>query len=93
MANGNVAGTILPDKLDKLKVKGLQFRGEVLKDHEISSRASRLYHLRYPMALLIPGQIWAVRVLSIKYTDSAMRFGKKLLWEAGSPAGLPESYI
>jgi uncharacterized protein len=83
MENGNVAGTILPDKLDKLKVKGLQFKGEVLsRGHEYSIRSSKLYHRKFPMALVIPGEIWTIRLSSVKFTDSTLGFGKKLHWEA-----------
>lgn len=91
--NGKVAGTILPDKLDKLKVKGLQFRGEVLlKDHRFSERSSKLYHRHYPMALIIPGEIWTIRLSSIKFTDSTLGIGKKLHWEAGNPVALSETF-
>lgn len=93
MKNGKVAGTILPDKLDKLKVKGLQFRGEVLlKDHRFSARSSKMYHRHYPMALIIQGEIWTIRLSSIKFTDSTLGIGKKLHWEAGNPVALSETF-
>jgi hypothetical protein len=90
IANGNVAGTILPDKLDKLKVKGLQFKGEVfLNGQQFTSRSAQLYHRHFPMALVIPGEIWTIKLSCIKFTDSTLGFGRKLHWEAEKPVELP----
>ena len=50
--NPVIAGTILPDSLNKLKIKGVQLKGEV----------------------------FTIRLDSIKMTDSARIFGKKIFW-------------
>jgi uncharacterized protein YhbP (UPF0306 family) len=81
-ANPNIAGTILPDKLNVLHVKGIQFVGVVLSpDHVLTENASSHYHKKYPFALAMPGEIWTVQVNYIKITDSKLGFGKKIVWQ------------
>lgn len=80
--NQNTAGTILPDKLNFLAIKGIQFEGEVLgPKHPEAKNASSHYHKKHPMALAMPGDIWSIRLNRIKFTDNSLGFGKKLLWE------------
>lgn len=82
LANANVAGTILPNKLNKLQVMGVQFEGIVLHtDDPIVQVASIAYHKKYPMALAVPGSVWVIQLNHIKYTNNALGFGKKLHWE------------
>jgi len=77
-----VAGTVLPDKLNKLTVKGIQFEGVLLdKEHPLAGNASALYHQANPLALAVPGDIWTIQIDSIKMTDSTLGFGKKITWE------------
>ncbi|MDP1843843.1 MAG: hypothetical protein Q8K64_10515 [Sediminibacterium sp.] len=81
LAKSNIAGTILPDKLNKLKVKGVQFEGIVLDNaNPMVKRASIAYHKKYPMALAVPGNVWVIQLNHIKYTNNALGFGKKLHW-------------
>jgi len=81
LANPNLAGTILPDKLQLLVVKGLQFRGVLLpQQDELAKDASRHYHIKFPFALAIPGELWAIQLTDIKMTDSTKGFGKKINW-------------
>lgn len=80
--NGNVAGTINPDKLNTLAIKGIQFSGILLdKDDEGASQASTAYHMEYPFALAMQGEVWTIQLLSIKFTDNTLGFGKKITWE------------
>ncbi len=76
--NPSVAGTVNPDKLNRLAIKGIQFRG--VMDGEYDD-ASRIYHKRYPFALAMKGEIWTVRLTWIKMTDQSLGFGKKIEWE------------
>ena len=77
-----VAGTVLPDKLHELVVKGLQFEGVLLdKEHPLAQNASGNYHKANPMALAVPGEIWTIQIDSIKMTDSTLGFGKKISWQ------------
>lgn len=79
--NQLLAGTILPDKLRNLVVQGIQFEGKLILDDEIKlKKASRIYHKKYPFALVIPGEVWTIEIESIKMTDSTKGFGTKLHW-------------
>jgi uncharacterized protein YhbP (UPF0306 family) len=79
--NPFVAGTILPDKLNVLAIKGIQFEGTVLpSNHFLVDQASSYYHKKNPAALAIAGDIWIVRINSIKMTDNKLGFGKKIIW-------------
>ena len=80
--NQNIAGTILPDKLTFLVVKGIQFDGNLILDDVIKlNKASKYYHKKYPFALAIPGEVWTIQIDSIKMTDSTKGFGTKLHWK------------
>src|SRR5690606_25836528 len=58
-----VSGTVLPDKVDRIMTKGVQFTGEVLiADEEMMKEASKLYHRRMPMALAMNGVVFVVRL-------------------------------
>lgn len=79
--NPVVSGTINPDKLNSLAIKGVQFNGRVLDPaDEICSEASPVYHKRFPFALAMPGDIWIIRLEVIKMTDNTLSFGKKIHW-------------
>ncbi len=80
--NTFVAGTIHPDKLNKLLVQGIQFEGELLKpDSPAAKHASSIYHKRHPLAIVKPGELWVIQVNHIKMTDSTKGFGTKLEWQ------------
>ena len=80
--NPLVAGTILPDKLNVLQIKGLQFQGEVLPDdHPLAKEAFAHYHKQHPMALAMPGHMWTIQITVIKMTDNSLGFGKKITWK------------
>jgi uncharacterized protein YhbP (UPF0306 family) len=84
-----VAGTILPDKLNPLIVKGIQFEGVVLSaDHPLAVNASKTYHFRYPFALAMPGVMWTLQLHHIKMTDSSKGFGAKIEWEREAVVGV-----
>jgi uncharacterized protein YhbP (UPF0306 family) len=85
--NPFLAGTILPDKLNTLLVKGVQFEAIVLNEHDpLSLRAPGYYHKKYPIALAIPGEIRTIQINCIKMTDSTMGFGKKITWNRDEKA-------
>ena len=82
--NPAVAGTVLPDKLSKLTVEGIQFEGQVLNsDDPLAEKALGHYLRRHPMAVAVAGDIWTIRLDHIKFTDSTLGFGKKLVWKRG----------
>ena len=77
-----MAGTILPDKLSKLTVKGLQFEGVLLDaQHPMVGKAPGFYLKKHPLALAVPGEVWTVKISNIKMTDSTLGFGKKIIWK------------
>lgn len=80
--NPRIAGTILPAKVSPLDTRGIQFTAEVLGREQFSSlRAGRLYYKRYPFALAMPGDIYAVQLNSIKLTETHNGLKKKWLWK------------
>lgn len=79
--NPIIAGTILPDKLNKFLVKGIQFEGIVLdSDNPLMKHDSGFYHKKHPIALAMSGEIRTIQINHIKMTDSTMGFGKKIIW-------------
>ncbi|MEI6948766.1 pyridoxamine 5'-phosphate oxidase family protein [Paraflavisolibacter sp. H34] len=82
LRNPVVSGTVLPDKLNPLAVQGLQFTGTVLHpDAPADARATGEYYKKFPLALALPGDVWTLRLDSVKMTDSSKIFGKKTLWK------------
>jgi uncharacterized protein len=80
-SNQHVAGTILPDKLKNLVVQGIQFEGKLILDDAIKlNKASKIYHIKYPFAIVMPGEVWTIEIETIKMTDSTKGFGTKLYW-------------
>jgi uncharacterized protein YhbP (UPF0306 family) len=78
-----VSGTILPDALDVLKIKGIQFVGKLVdKQEEESFKLNSKYLKKYPMSLAILGYIWAVKLDYVKFTDNTLGFGNKTIWKA-----------
>ena len=90
--NSFVAGTVLPDKLNKILVKGIQFEAVVLDtQHPLVKQTFGIYLKKHPLALAIPGDIWALQINYIKMTDSTLGFGKKIIWNRGKEPGSFES--
>ena len=78
----NVAGSVLPDTLSKLRIRGLQFEGQVhdTADKAVMKEAYSCYHTSNPAALAFPGAIWVIDLLKVKFTDNKLGFGKKISW-------------
>lgn len=84
LSHAKVAGTILPDSLDPLKIKGIQFTGLIMdKLLPDTFKLSAHYTKKYPLSLTMPGYIWAVRLEFIKFTNNTLGFGNKTLWKRG----------
>ena len=80
--NAEIAGSVLPDKLNIMALKGIQFKAVVLSpDDSLMHNASRYYYKKYPLALVIPGEIYAIQLTEIKMSDGAKGFGKKIIWK------------
>lgn len=80
LKNPAVAGTILPDKLETVSIKGLQFTGSFLAAEDDVS--SSLYYSRFPFARAMSGKFWMIKLRTMKYTDNTLGFGTKLHWQA-----------
>lgn len=82
LKNALLAGTILPDKLNKLSIKGIQFNGELLRtSHAQDNDAAKLYHRRFPFALAMPGIVYTIKLNRLKMTDNTLGFGTRLVWD------------
>lgn len=80
--NPVISGSVLPDTLNKIKTIGIQFMGELLdKQDKLAKGGSLIYHKKYPIALAIKGDVFTIRIDSIKMTDSKKIFGEKIAWQ------------
>jgi len=77
--NPKTAGSILPEKINLLALKGIQFTGIILNDGDIDSEY--FYHKKFPFAIAKPGKVWCIQLEMIKMTDNTRAFGTKLKWE------------
>lgn len=76
-----VAGSILPGKLNVLALKGVQFKGIVINaSNALCQNAIADYHKKFPYALAKSGEVWTIQLESIKMTDNSKGFGTKILW-------------
>jgi uncharacterized protein YhbP (UPF0306 family) len=82
-----VAGTILPDKLDLLAIRGVQFVGCMMNSVDPSGTAWSQYHKKLPLAIAMPGEVWTIQLESIKLTDNSFGIGRKILWNREVDAG------
>jgi len=81
VAKAAIAGTILPEKIEKLKIRGAQFNATILSNEELATfNCSASYYKQYPFALAMPGYIWAAKFDFIKFTDNTLGFGNKTIW-------------
>mgnify|MGYP001602188215 CR=1 FL=1 len=82
LQNPKVSGTIMPDKLNILSVKGIQFTGMVLNEMDpLCMDASKNYHSRFPMAFAIQGVVKTVQLNQLKMTDNGPGIFKKYSWQ------------
>jgi uncharacterized protein YhbP (UPF0306 family) len=82
LINNQVAGSILVDKTEVGKIKGIQFNGTFFaaKDDHLKD-AQKAYYFKYPYAAAMKGDLWVIELTSVKFTDNTLGFGKKLIWQ------------
>jgi uncharacterized protein len=80
LQNPAVAGTILPDKLETISIKGIQFTAAFKKCADDTEK--EIYYKKYPFARAISGDFWLLKLQTVKYTDNTLGFGKKIYWPA-----------
>jgi hypothetical protein len=72
----------MPDKLNKLAIKGIQFTGMMLaEENTLCRNASRIYHSKFPLGLAIPGEVWIIQLNQVKMIDNFLGRFKKYSWE------------
>ena len=76
-----VAGTIALESILITKIKGVQFKGNIIEITDDSLREK--YIKRFPLALFISFKLWGIELNYIKMTDNSFGFGEKLIWEKG----------
>lgn len=82
LQNKRVAGTIIPDIRLTGDIKGIQFVGRfIVPDSKLLMSLSKSYYFKFPFALTMNGQLWAIELQEIKFTDNTLGFGKKLVWK------------
>ena len=79
-----VAGTIYFASQGSLDNAGIQFNGAVTGDHQICAIAKRTYYKRFPMALVIPGQLFIINFNSIKFSQTKNIIQNKVKWQRTS---------
>lgn len=83
--NPAVAGSVVLETEEVGKIRGLQFTGTVRRcDGGLFDRCRLQYLKRFPYAVFKGGEVWLIRLDSLKYTDNRLGFGKKLLWKTGA---------
>lgn len=82
LQNHNVAGTIIPENVDVVSIRGIQFEGLLMNDcFDLGIKISASYYLKYPFAMAMPGKLFAIQLNRIKFTDNTRGFGFKQKWE------------
>ncbi|MEO6833566.1 MAG: hypothetical protein ABI378_13285 [Chitinophagaceae bacterium] len=84
LKNPLVSGTIMPDKLNKLATKGIQFSGIALAETDsLCVDAFKTYHSKFPLALAIKGIMWTIKLAQLKMTDNIGGIFRKHTWQRG----------
>lgn len=82
LAHARVAGTIAAQPAAVTDIRGIQFTADVgLLAGDESDAARARYCQRHPIARLMGGEVWRLRLLTIKYTDNAHLLGSKTHWQ------------
>ena len=88
LQNRHMAGTLLPDTVVPLAAKGAQFTGVVLeRTNSLSRKAAQFYYKKFPLALAVPGDIWAVQLLQVKLTENRSGVKKNSSWQRSTEVG------
>lgn len=82
-SNPRISGTISTQESHIHLLKGIQFSGEIamLKSGPDYKDGLWLYQQKFPVALVHKKPLWKLSFTKIKYTNNALGFGTKLLWE------------
>lgn len=76
-----IAGTILPEVIDALNLKGIQFAGRIIDNLKIEMlQLKSKYVKRFPLSIAKMGSIWVIKLEFMKHTDNILGFGKSIVW-------------
>ncbi|HAI04611.1 MULTISPECIES: YhbP family protein [Pantoea] len=81
MKNPQVAGTVNGQPRSVLLIKGVQYRGHIVRLSDEAEHVARsAYHKRFPIARKVSAPLWEIQLDEVKMTDNALGFGKKIAW-------------
>lgn len=89
--NKVVAGTVIQQSANTIRFSGAQFEGAFLGEAETNGISTTSYYTRHPFAVPIPGNVYAIQITSIKFTEHALGFMKKHYWSGNVEATNNES--
>jgi len=76
-----VAGSIV-DACNLPVVKGVQFQGVISEPSQVlAEKAKKAYSSLFPFSHGMNTTLWVIDLTFVKYTDSTLGFGKKLIWK------------
>lgn len=79
--NYKIAGSILPQQINFLAIKGVQFNGTIITENiPDCTNPTAYFHKKMPLALAKPGHVWCIQLEMMKMTDNTNILGKKLRW-------------
>lgn len=75
-----IAGSIIESCSSSYR--GMQFQGVISEPREDFAQKARAHYLKkYPFASGMNTTLWVIDFTLVKYTDSKLGFGKKLIWK------------
>ena len=79
--NPNVAGSVFLETEEIARIQGFQFTAQAQRcAGGFHDKCRKAYLKRFPYAVLKDGEMWFLKLMSLKFTDNCLGFGKKLLW-------------
>jgi uncharacterized protein YhbP (UPF0306 family) len=76
-----VAGSIV-DTCSMPVVKGIQFQGVISEpSQQLAQKALDIYQKQFPFTVGMDTTLWVIDLTFLKFTDSSLGFGKKLIWK------------
>lgn len=81
LKNNRVAGTVTTPTESVMKIKGIQYTGEIYRPQgERLQQAVACYQRQFPVARAMKAPLWEIRPDELKMTDNTLGFGKKIHW-------------
>jgi len=85
LKNPQIAGTVNGQPRSVLLIKGVQYRGRILRLEEEAEKAARAaYQKRFPVSRKVSAPLWEIQLDEVKMTDNALGFGRKISWQRES---------